>query len=112
VPTPKLLGPSVGTASLDGITPFFQIPKVVVPAGFTDVVYEPRFALNAAGTSYVSVLAPGTPQSKLAHPMPIALTFFAGQGDEPTLIKVGTAYEAATHHRKPPPAFGPIRSGS
>ena len=37
VPTPKLLGPNVGTASLDGITPFFQIPKIVVPAGFTDV---------------------------------------------------------------------------
>ena len=32
--------------------------------------------------------------------MPIAITFFRGQGDEPTLIKVGTAYEAATHHRR------------
>ena len=25
--------------------------------------------------------------------MPIAITFFAGQGEEPTLIKIGTAYE-------------------
>ena len=41
VPTPKLLGPNVGTASLDGITPFFQIPKIVVPAGFTDVEVAP-----------------------------------------------------------------------
>jgi hypothetical protein len=40
--------------------------------------------------------------------MPISMTFFAGQGDEPTLIKVGTAYEAATHHRFAPPAFGPL----
>ena len=39
--------------------------------------------------------------------MPIAITFFAGQGEEPTLIKIGTAYESATHHRTPPPAFGP-----
>ena len=40
--------------------------------------------------------------------MPIAITFFAGQGEEPMLIKIGTAYEAATHHRTPPPAFGPV----
>jgi amidase len=38
----------------------------------------------------------------------IAITFFAGQGDEPVLIRVATAYESATHHRLPPPAFGPI----
>ena len=49
-----------------------------------------------------------TPKSKLAHPMPVALTFFAGQGEEPVLIKVGTAYESATHHRSAPPAFGPV----
>ena len=42
VPTPKIQGPNVGSISLDGITPFFQIPRVVVPAGVTDVVYEPR----------------------------------------------------------------------
>jgi Asp-tRNA(Asn)/Glu-tRNA(Gln) amidotransferase A subunit family amidase len=108
VPTPKLLGPNVGTASLDGITPFFQIPKIVVPAGFTDVEVAPAFALNAAGTGYTAVLPAGATQTKMEHPMPIAITFFAGQGEEPTLIKVGTAYESATHHRKPPPAFGPV----
>ena len=27
VPTPKIQGPNVGTSSLDGITPFFQIPR-------------------------------------------------------------------------------------
>jgi hypothetical protein len=41
-------------------------------------------------------------------PMPIAITFFANQGEEPTLIKIGTAHEAATDHRTPPPAFGPV----
>jgi hypothetical protein len=40
--------------------------------------------------------------------MPIAITFFAGQGEEPTLIRIGTAYESATRHRTPPPAFGPV----
>lgn len=108
VPTPKIQGPNVGQISLEGITPFFQIPRIVVPAGMTDVVYEPRYSLNATKTDYVPELAPNTPKTKLAHPMPIAITFFAGQGEEPTLIKIGTAYEVATHHRIPAAAFGPV----
>lgn len=108
VPTPKIQGPNVGTFSLDGITPFLQIPRVVVPAGFTDVIYEPQYALNGDRTDYLSVLAPGTTQTKLRHPMPIAITFLSGQGEEPMLIKVATAYEAATGHRRPPPMFGPV----
>jgi Asp-tRNA(Asn)/Glu-tRNA(Gln) amidotransferase A subunit family amidase len=112
VPTPKIQGPNVGEISLDGITPFFQIPRVVVPAGMSDVVYEPVYALNAAKTDYVPVLAPDTPKSTLRHPMPIAITFFAGQGEEPALIRIGTAYETATRHRTPPPMFGPVAAGS
>jgi amidase len=108
VPTPRILGPNVGTASLDGITPALQIPRVVVPGGYNRIVYEPIFALNADRTDYIPVLSPETPQSMLPHPMPIAITFFAGQGDEPTLLKVGSAYEAATKHRAPPAAFGPV----
>jgi amidase len=111
VPTPKIQGPNVGSISLDGITPFFQIPRIAVPAGMTDIVYEPRYALNHDKTDYVPVLPPGTARSTLPHPMPISMTFFAGQGDEPVLIRVGTAYEAATRHRTPPPAFGPVASG-
>lgn len=108
VPTPKIQGPNIGAISQDGITPFFQIPRVVVPAGFTEVVAEPQYALNPDKTDYIPALAPGTQKSKLPHPMPISITFFAGQGEEPTLIKVGTAYEAATHHRRAPPDFGPL----
>ena len=74
-----------------------------------DVVYEPQYVLNEAKTDYVARVLPNTPATKLRHPMPIALTFFAGQGEEPALIKVGTAYETATRHRTPPPAFGPVR---
>ncbi|HEY5809511.1 MAG TPA: amidase family protein [Povalibacter sp.] len=111
VPTPKIQGPNVGTTSLDGISPFFQIPRIAVPAGVTDVIYEPAYALNDDKTDYVSVLPPDTQKSKLPHAMPISITFFAGQGDEPKLIKIGTAYESATHHRFAPPNFGPVDRG-
>ena len=107
VPTPKIQGPNVGELSLDGITPFLQLPRVVVPAGMNDIVIEPQYAVNEAKTDYIATIAPKTPKTRLPHPMPIAITFFAGQGDEPSLIKIGTAYEAATHHRTPPP-FGPV----
>ncbi len=80
-----------------------------MPAGVTTTIVEPQYALNADKTDYVPVLAPGTPQTTLKHPLPISITFFAGQGEEPVLIKVGTAYESATHHRFAPPAFGPLR---
>jgi amidase len=109
VPTPKIQGPNVGTYSLDNVSPFFQIPRIAVPAGKTDVIYEPKYALNADKTDWISVLPEGTQKTKLPHAMPISITFFAGQGDEPTLLKVGTAYESATHHRYAPPAFGPLK---
>jgi amidase len=108
VPTPKILGPNVGVHSLDGISPFFQVPRIAIPAGMTDVIYEPAYALNPEKTDYISVLPPNVQKTKLEHPMPTSITFFSGQGEEPALIKVGTAYEAATQHRTPPPMFGPL----
>ncbi|MGD9740720.1 MAG: amidase family protein [Bauldia sp.] len=108
VPTPLISGPNVGTNSFESITPFLQIPRVVVPAGMNDIVVEPAYALNEARTNYISVLPEGATATTMEHPMPIAITFFANQGDEPLLITVGTAYESATHHRVMPPDFGPL----
>ena len=54
----------------------------------------------------------GTVQTLLPHPMPISMAFWGGPGDEPTLLKVASAYEAATKHRAPPPAFGPLERES
>ncbi|MEJ1963206.1 MAG: hypothetical protein WDO56_17280 [Gammaproteobacteria bacterium] len=51
-------------------------PEITVPAGFNQVVYEPAFALSADNKKYETVT--GTVESKLPHPMPIALTFWAG----------------------------------
>lgn len=81
-------------------------PEIDVPAGFTQTVYEPQYALNADKTRYITVT--GTVESRLPNPMPISLMIWAGPGSDSTVIKVGSAYEAATHHRKPPPNFGPL----
>jgi Asp-tRNA(Asn)/Glu-tRNA(Gln) amidotransferase A subunit family amidase len=41
--------------------------------------------------------------------MPISLMVWAGPGFDSDVIKVASAYEAATQHRVPPPSFGPVR---
>jgi hypothetical protein len=60
----------------DGVTPFFQIPRIVVPAGMSDVIHEPDCALSEDATDYVSILPPGLRQTRMPHAMPIAMTFF------------------------------------
>jgi len=81
-------------------------PEIEVPAGYIQTVFEPQWVLSADKTRYETVT--GTVESKLPNPMPISLKLWAAPGSDPSVIKVASAYEAATHHRKPPPSFGPL----
>jgi Asp-tRNA(Asn)/Glu-tRNA(Gln) amidotransferase A subunit family amidase len=83
------------------------VPEITVPAGFNSVVYEPRFALNASKDAYVAVANEDTP-STLLHPMPVGMSFWGGPGEEGVVIRAAAAYEAATHRRREPQAFGAI----
>lgn len=83
------------------------IPEVTVPAGFNRIIYEPQFALNPAKDNYISV-ANETQQTLTDAPMPFGISFWGGPGDEPVVLKTAATYEAATKHRAPPPAFGPL----
>ena len=65
-------------------------------------------ALTPDKKNYVAVT--GTVESRLPHPMPISMMVWGGPGTDPDVINVASAYEAATHHRVPPPAFGPLSS--
>jgi Asp-tRNA(Asn)/Glu-tRNA(Gln) amidotransferase A subunit family amidase len=84
------------------------IPEITVPAGFNRIVYEPEFVLNASKDNYVTT-ANNTDKSLLENSLPVGISFWAGPGDEPALLKVAAAYEAATKHRVPPSAFGPLQ---
>ena len=113
LPHQKVGGPSEPTVNGRGaagatqtITALLGVPEIVVPAGFNAVVYEPRFVLNAAGDRYDAV--PGYERSLLDTPLPMSLMFWAGPGGEAAVLKAASAYEAATRHRVPPPAFGPL----
>jgi amidase len=83
-------------------------PEIDVPAGFVTTTYDPKTVLSEDKKSYTYVT--GDIESKLPHPMPISLMFWAGPGSDGDVIKVASAYESATHHRAPPPEFGPVPS--
>jgi amidase len=88
------------------ITDLLGFPEMIVPAGYNQIVYDAQYVLSADKKSYVSV--PGTVPSMLPKPLATSMMFWAGPGDEPEVLKVATAYEAATHHRVPPPDFGAL----
>ncbi len=89
------------------ITDLLGVPEITIPAGFNDIVYEPGFVLSEDKKSYA--LVTGKTESLMNQPMPFSINFWAGPGDEPTLVKASSAYEAATKHRVPPPGFGPLK---
>ncbi len=89
-----------------GFTALLGGPEAEVPAGYTTVTYDPKYVLSADKKKYIPVT--GDVETKLPHPMPISMMFWAGPGFDADVIKVASAYESATHHRIPPPAFGPL----
>lgn len=88
------------------ITDLLGVPEIIVPAGYNQIVYEAQYQLSANKTTYTQV--PGTVKSMMEYPMPTSMMFWAGPGEETTVLKVASAYEAATHHRVPPADFGPL----
>jgi Asp-tRNA(Asn)/Glu-tRNA(Gln) amidotransferase A subunit family amidase len=94
-------------ASGFAITDVLGVPEIIVPAGFNEVSYEPQFVLSDDKKSYVAKA--GTVASKSVHPLPLSIEYWAGPGDESVMLKVASAYEAATHHRKPPTGFPALK---
>jgi amidase len=88
------------TNSVWGLLGQHGFPTLSVPAGFTTHVID-RIRDPAA---------PGG--TRLAEPipakLPLGIMFVGRPFAEPTLIRIGSAYEAATKHRVPPPDFGPV----
>jgi Asp-tRNA(Asn)/Glu-tRNA(Gln) amidotransferase A subunit family amidase len=81
-------------------------PEMDVPAGYTQISYDPQYVLSPDKKAYIEVT--GDVESRMPNPMPVSMMFWAGPGSDSTVIKAASAYESATHHRVPPPAFGPV----
>src|SRR5688500_18572884 len=86
------------------------LTEVLIPAGYVTTVYDPVFALSPDRKRYVSV-ASDTPTTIPAPGLPFSLVFRAEPGREDILLKIASAYEAASKRRVAPPAFGPLPVG-
>jgi hypothetical protein len=93
---------TVGNESAYG--PNAGVTEVLIPAGYVQTVYDARFALSADRKSYVGVNS-DTPTPVPAPGMPFSLVFRAEPGKEDIILKVASAYEAASNRRVAPPAF-------
>jgi amidase len=85
------------------LSPESGFPSIVVPAGFTRVVYD-------------RVPDPTDPNgSRLAGPvraeLPVGMEFVARPFADAKLFEVASAYERFTRHRRPPASFGPLPEG-
>jgi Asp-tRNA(Asn)/Glu-tRNA(Gln) amidotransferase A subunit family amidase len=77
-------------------------PQLGVPAGFTTSVYDRVRDSSAPGGTRLTDPTPAR--------LPLSVMFFGRPFGEPTLFRIASAYEQATHHRKPPPGFGPVQN--
>ena len=83
------------------------LTEVLVPAGYVTTAYDPVFRLNDDRTRYIP--SPSDVPTPLPEPgLPFSLVFRADPGREDTLLRIASAYEAASQRRIPPPAFGPL----
>jgi len=83
------------------------LTEVLVPAGYVTTVYDPVFALSPDGMRYVP--APSRTPTTIPEPgLPFSLVFRCDPGKEDIVLKIASAYEAASKRRIPPPAFGPL----
>jgi amidase len=85
------------------------VTEVLIPAGYVTTVYDPVWALAPDGMRYVPVPS-STPTTIPAPGLPFSLVFRAEPGREDVILKIASAYEAASKRRVPPPGFGPPRS--
>ena len=83
------------------------LTEVLIPAGYVDTAYDPVFTLSADRKRYVPTLS-DSPTPLAAPGLPFSLVFRAEPGQEDVLLRVASAYEAASMRRIPPPAFPPL----
>ena len=73
-------------------------PAITVPAGFTTEIWD-REREGNGGTRLIGPVKAS---------LPVGVDFIARPFDEAMLLRIASAFEAATRHRKAPPEFGPV----
>ena len=86
------------------------LTEVLIPAGYVTTAYDAVFALSADRMKYVGI-ATDQPTTLPAPGLPLSLVFRAEPGREDIVLRIASAYEAASKRRVPPPMFGALAGG-
>jgi Asp-tRNA(Asn)/Glu-tRNA(Gln) amidotransferase A subunit family amidase len=97
---PMTGGATTGAGSIWGLIGQHGFPTLSVPAGFTTHVFDR--VRDAAAPGGMRLVGP------VPAKLPVGIMFFGRPFSEPTLLRIASAYEAASKHRIPPPDFGPV----
>ena len=85
--------------------------EVLIPADYVREVYDARFALSDDRKDYDPVNT-DTPTMLSEPGLPFSLVFRAEPGAKDRILRVASAYEAASKRRISPPRFGPLHAGT
>lgn len=85
------------------LSPNAGFPAIAVPAGFTREVYDRPAVMAPDGSIKAGDLVGPKPAA-----LPVSIDFLGRPFSEPMLIKIASAYENSTRHRRPPKAFPPL----
>jgi amidase len=83
------------------------LTEILIPAGYVNVAYDPVFKLSSDRKRYVPA-ASNSSTSLSAPGLPFSLVFRCDPGRENVIVRIASAYEAASRRRIPPPAFGSL----
>jgi Asp-tRNA(Asn)/Glu-tRNA(Gln) amidotransferase A subunit family amidase len=103
-------GPQGDTRGDLRMGPYAGETEVLIPAGYVRTVYDPQFVLGPDKRRYIATNT-DTPTALPAPGLPFSLVFRAEPGAEDRILKVASAYEAASKRRVPPPVYGPLAAG-
>ncbi|HEY6766357.1 MAG TPA: amidase family protein [Candidatus Sulfotelmatobacter sp.] len=87
--------------------PFAGVTEILIPAGYVRTIYDPVFVLSADKKRYLPTNN-NTPTTLPPPGLPFSIVFRAEPGKEDIILKIASAYEAASKRRVPPPQFGPL----
>jgi Asp-tRNA(Asn)/Glu-tRNA(Gln) amidotransferase A subunit family amidase len=121
IPAAKLTAPDEPTINGRGVIWSFLgqqgFPAITVPAGFTTEVYDrvrdpsvppPPIPEGGEGGGAGNVREGTRLVGPTPAKLPVGMDVVARPFDEPTALRIASAFEAATKHRTPPPGFGPV----
>ena len=87
--------------------PHAGLTSVLIPAGYVQTAYDPVFTLSEDRQRYVPTNN-NTPTTLPETGAPFSLVFRAEIGREDMILRVASAYQAASKRRMPPPMFPPL----